>query len=305
MANRSLGTEQNKEKQGLDALTHRLIIQALYPTCGIVSGLTVSGDGAAYKVAAGTAIVSSSETDGNRIAHFDGGDTPTVASGDASNQRIDSIYLKADDPLADDDSVAVRVGVVQGTPAPSPVAPQAPAGTLLLAQYRVPAGSTSPASSATQVYSAQQAIPYGGSLGELGESWNKADMQGSPVIRKMFYEQPISFSVPTDRLVEFKMQVCYSSDKGDSQDSQWSVQFQLDGSDIPHAAANFVSRNAWETHEFSFVTKVSAGRHTARLRTWLQHGARPDFHYSGDSSGSNAAWCGRRFMLFDRGVDRG
>lgn len=38
------------------------------------------------------------------------------------------------------------------------------------------------------LYDAPLAVPYGGTIGKLGENWNKADMTGSPVVRKMFYE---------------------------------------------------------------------------------------------------------------------
>lgn len=303
MANRSLGTEQNSSGDGLDALTHRLILKALYPVCGIISGLDVTGSGAHYTVAAGTAVVSSSEADGHRVAHFDGGATPNVASGDASNQRIDSVYLKADDPITDNNSVAVRVGVVQGTPSASPVAPAAPAGTLLLAQFRVPAGSTSPAGSATRIYDGRHAISFDGNLGMLGENWNKSDQKGAPTKRTNFYEQPITFTLPTDRYVSFQFHCNFSNSKyawndPNAKACEWAVQFQLDGQDLNHAAFNFVSYGSWTDHYAEYTTKVTGGRHVARLRTWLQNGDAPYFHYAQN----NGLWVGRRFQLFDRGM---
>lgn len=132
MANRSLGTKQNSNGDGLDALTHRLILKALYPSDGIISGLDVTGSGSAYTVGAGVAVVSKSDTDGARLAHFDGGSVSTDA-GDGSNPRIDSVYLTADDPDQNNGSVDVRAGVVQGTPSAQPVAASIPAGALLLA----------------------------------------------------------------------------------------------------------------------------------------------------------------------------
>lgn len=302
MGNRSLGTPQNSSGQGLDPQSHRQILRALYPTPGIVDGLTVSGtSGLTYHVDSGVGIVEYPKYE-SRIMHFDGGNTGAVSAADPSNPRIDAIWIKPNDPTTDSDKVDVVCGVTQGQPSGNPVEPQVPAGALRLMGMRVPAGAESTQNaSPTTDYSF--AIPYGGNLGRLGENWNRSDQNGAGDVGKQYFEQPISFYVQTDRLIELIIQVNYSSVKSDSEASEWSVQFQMDGQDIPHAATNFRSGQSWETHEFHFITTVTRGPHTARLRTWLQWGAAPHFHYSSGTSGySSSQYIGRRFQIFDRGV---
>lgn len=303
MATTALGVSPDSDGNGVTPSVHRHIIGGIFQNTGVIDGLNVRGNtGLTYTVDQGVAVCEKNSSDGKTLVYWPGGETPSVQAGDPTYPRIDVVWVSANNkPEYSDSDNYVHVGVTSGAPSANPVEPGLPDGCTKLMAFRLPAGATS-TQGATQVSSYRYAIPFGGNLGELGENWWKQDMKGSPDLLKMFYEQETGFTVPTDRLIELVIQATYNSDKGDAEDSQWSVQFQIDNKDIPHAATNFVSRGAWETHQFSFITKVWQGHHTARLRTWLQHGAVPCFHYSGDSSGSNAAWVGRRFMIFDRGV---
>lgn len=303
MATTALGVSPDKDGNGVSALTHRHVIASLFHNTGVLDGLTVSGrSDLSYSVSAGVAVCERNGSDGKTLAYWPGGQTPAVEAGDPTYPRLDVVWVQANN-IAEYDSDPdnfVHVGVTCGSPSSDPVEPDIPDGATRLMTFRLPAGAASTGSAVAQG-SVDYAIMYGGSLGRLGENWWKCDMEGSPNKHKMFYEMPVTFTVPTDRLVELNFQVNFSSKGLDKTDSQWDVQFQMDNQDIPHAAVNFVSGWAWETHQFVFITQVSAGSHTARLRTWLEHGAAPVFHWS-PKAGEAQPWIGRRFQVFDRGA---
>ena len=303
----ALGVQPDSNGNGVTPEVHRQIIAAQWHNTGVIDGLGVSGrSDLRYNVAAGVAVCSKGDADGKTLAYWPGGQTAAVSAGDAANPRIDLVWITAHNPKEGDADNQVVVGVTQGTPAANPVAPTLPAGCTLLRSMRVPANATA-TSSATQVDSINYAIPYGASLGKLGENWDRRDFTGDSTAKKYWYEQPITFTLPTDRLVEFQFKVNYSSAAATSGEdtshrSEWAVGFQLDGKDLDHSCANFVSFGAWETHETSYITTVPAGTHTARLRTWLQNGGAPAFHYNPSTDNKDAWWCGRRFIIWDRGA---
>lgn len=303
MANRSLGTPQNSKGEGLDVLTHRQIIKALYPNTGVITGLTVRGQAnLTYHVDPGVGVASRGEADGNRIYYYGGGDTPAVSSGDAANPRIDTVWVKAQDPTKDNDLTDVIIGVEQGTPATNPTAPTIPAETTALASMRLPAGATS-TSEAILVGSQDYAIPYGSSGRLLGENVNTLDQEGDSTVRKWYYENPVTFTVPTDRLVELEYECTFCNDSGAW--ISWAVgAFQLDGKDLPHSGTEWLGdHGVWETHQITYVTTVTRGTHTVRVRNGKASGSnpevRPSFKY-----GLNweIEYQGRTLRVWDRGV---
>lgn len=302
----ALGVQPDSNGNGVTPEVHRQIIAAQWHNAGIIDGLGVTGRGdLRYNVAAGVAVCSKGTADGKTLAYWAGGQTAAVSAGDASNPRIDLVWINAHNPKMGDSDNSVTVGVTQGTPAANPVAPVLPAGCTLLRSMRVPANATA-TSSAVAMDSINYAIPYGASLGKLGENWDRRDMTGDSTVKKYWYEQPITFTLPTDRMVEFQFKVNLSSATATSWEdtshrTEWAVGFQLDNKDLDHSCANFVSFGAWQTHETSYVAAVPAGTHTARLRTWLQNGGAPVFHYNPSTDNKDALWCGRRFIIWDRG----
>lgn len=303
MTGRSLGTSQNSKGDGLTPLYHQKIINALIASDGIFNGLTCTGTTSmAYKISAGTFALTD-PTAQTRIG-FLNDTTVSTKAGDPANPRIDTIWVKMDEPSRDNDSVDVHCGVVQGVPSSSPVAPAAPAHSLTIAKMLVPAGATNTSRCVNQL-SKPVALLYGSSMGKLGEYWWKQDMRGDPTTKRYFYEMPVTFTVPTRRQIELRFQVCLSSTGGPNDRTEWAICFQMDGHDLDHSGANFVSYQSWETHETSYVTTVEAGTHTARIRSWLQWGVAPYFHYYGNSAGdtnNEDLWIGRRFQVFDKGV---
>ena len=294
----SFATRQNSAGVGTSAKDIRMMLAAFCMNDGIVSGLTVNGNSnLTYAVSAGVGVVSRASADGRRVFNWTGGNTGAVPAGDASNPRIDIVWVKADDPDFDSDSNAVHVGVTSGTPAANPTAPQLQSGQLKLAQFTVSAGATNLSTGASQAADHDYVIPYGALLGKLGENWNKADMTGDSTVKKHYVEQPITFYLPTDRMVEFHMSVNFSAQ--DVKLSEWTCMLQLDGARLDHAGWNWASGQSWESHEGTYQQVVLAGWHTAMLETFLQYGSAPVFHYLTD--GDHLAMMGRRFQIFDKG----
>ena len=307
MSTVALGISPNTSNIGVTPLVHRRILGAQFSNCGIIDGLNVTGrSDLRYNVSAGVAVCSRGDSDGKTIAYHEGGQTPAVSAGDPSNPRIDIIWITVHNQIEYKDSDNyVTLGVTQGTPSANPAEPKIPSGCTMLRKMRMPAGATTTAS-ATQMWTPDYAIPYGASLGKLGENWDRRDMTGDATVKKYYYEQPIDFTLPTDRMVEFQFKTNLISAGATSWSDmshrcEWAIGFQLDGKDLDHSCANFVSYGAWQTHETSYISAVSAGRHTARLRTWLQNGSAPVFHYNAAQDNKDALWCGRRFIIWDRG----
>lgn len=78
----------------------------------------------------------------------DGTDTGTVTAADATNPRIDIVYIQVNDTVQDGSgSRNGVVGYLAGTPAASPSAPATPARSIVLAQIAVPSvGGGNPSS---------------------------------------------------------------------------------------------------------------------------------------------------------------
>ena len=73
----------------------------------------------------------------------DGSITLTVTTANATNPRIDAVYIGVQDAFYSGSTNTAVAGIVAGTPSSSPVAPSIPANSLLLAYIAVGAGVTS------------------------------------------------------------------------------------------------------------------------------------------------------------------
>jgi len=283
---------------GTDALQLRNIIKSRFNNIGIVSGLTVTGrSDLKYNVSAGVAVCSRGTSDGYTEAYYAGGTTDAVSAGDASNPRIDLVYILPHDKTQGDSDNQVVVGVVQGTPAASPKKPSAPSGATVLSVMRMESGATTTAA-ASRIESINYAIPYGASFGLLKESVQTMDGVGDRIINKYYIEQPTSFNIPTDRFITFRFYVCASAS---SDYSDWYQSFVLDGNEIPHSGGEFHFTEGWATQMHAYSTLVQSGTHTAAVRTGLRGGSAPIFHYGGDQYTS---FIGRRLQVWDSGVSK-
>lgn len=303
MTTTALGIMQSAAGVGLDPITHRRIIKSKWENVGVVTGLEVSGrSDLRYNVAAGVAVVSRSDTDGYAEAYWEGGQTPAVSAGDPSNPRVDSIWIKANDIQQGDEDNFVVIGVTQGTPSSSPVAPTLPVGCVCIAKRRVPAGATSTSSS--QLFEDREfAIPYGASLGLLAEYHDKTDVVESakPLTVVTRYNQKVT--LPTRRLIELDLLVCaFSSD--DSDHSNLYTSFVMDGNVIANAGGETrLDADSAQTFQRTHVLEVPSGTHTFGAAFAYSRVA-PHYRYGSYAQYGNVnlSFPGRVFRIWDRGV---
>lgn len=286
MATTALGIAPDAAGAGVTPLTHRLIIQSHFRNTGIVSGLGVSGrSDLAYNVGAGVAICSRGAADGYTEAYWPGGTTGMVAAGGAQ-PRIDSIWIRANDPTQGDADNHVTVGVTQGTPASSPVAPGVPSGCVKIAERLMPANaSNTGASTANGVPS--YALPYGASMGRIGYAKVTADYtlnEDKDKNGKMVYHEQVrcDFSVPTKRLVrvEWKARSTVGASTGSDKNERmgsYFLQLRLDGkviNDFPSPNTTLIdgpldeieSTRYCESRYITYDIEVGPGAH--RVSAW-------------------------------------
>ena len=275
MSGRSLGTAQNSSGEGLSPLEHRMILQALYPNTGVISGLNVTANsGLTYHVDAGVGVTSRGSSDGNRIFYFSGGNSPSVAAGDSTYARIDAVWVKADDPKIDSDSVNVHVGVTQGAASSSPVDPQIPSDATLLRYFRVNPGVTSLNNGSTATSGVSYIIPYGGSRGILHRFIYTTD--GAPSNQKTLRTMGSGkINLPTDRLITFNLQVSLSTSGSSTSEGGFWMHFRLDGKALYRGQGAY-SNNRWDNLNFRYPVAVEAGTHTVDFQ-YAKTETSPDF----------------------------
>lgn len=301
----ALGVQPDSNGNGVTPEVHRQIIAAQWHNAGIIDGLGVTGRGdLRYNVVAGVAVCSKGTADGKTLAYWPGGQTSAVSAGDASNPRIDLVWITAHNPKVGDADNSVVVGVTQGTPAANPVAPRLPAGCTLLRSMRVPANATA-TSSATPVDSINYAIPYGASLGLLAyddqSKINQVMNDGGKRVPHLLNRRTIT--LPTDRLVELDWSGCVSD--GETGGAGWiSLMhwFKVDGKDIPYAAVELHVQFTWEQFQHRHVMTLAAGTHTIESwYEWRNGNWGVSWHY-GDDGGQHGGYPGSILAVWDRGV---
>ena len=253
----SLATNLDSNGNGLTALDYRRILQGFYPNPGIVKGGTVTGNSSLTYHVAPTVAVINRGSDGTRLAYYAGGDTPAVAAGDASNRRIDVIWLKANDPALDGGSKEVIVGVTQGNPAANPTVPTLESGQLALMEKLVQPGTTNLSTGSGDNRSYNYAIPYGGSLGRLGELGMNTQTIAQEWQSKLYNQ--VSVNVPalyTDRLVQVDFMARAS---GPSSGSSYYVKLIVDGADQSDGMDELPVFDTWVRNRISYRTVLTAG----------------------------------------------
>lgn len=311
MATTALGIMQTSDGAGVDPLTHRRIIKSHWANTGIVSGLKVTGgSGLTYNVSAGNAVLSRSDSDGYTEAYWEGGSTPAVSTGDPSRPRIDTVWLKAYDAQQGDPDNRVHVGVTQGTPSSSPVAPSAPSGCLAIARMRMPAGATS-TSSAQQTTARDYAIPFGASLGRLGYYHDTSSGNFDTTRMQKSTRCAVKVNLPTDRLLDLRFTASVACSGSEGQHTNWYVAFALDGSEVDYSGGeSYLNTDTRQVVQRTYTLEVPAGTHTlAVLTAWVSGDAAPSVwagKYSEQGGGSASSFTGtfpgKIFEVWDRGV---
>lgn len=287
MATTALGIAPDESGSGVTPLTHRQILKAHWANTGVITGLAVSGrSDLTYAVAAGVAVCSRGSADGYTEAYWAGGTTPAVAAG-AANPRIDCIWIRADDPTQGDADNHVTVGVTQGTPSATPVAPTVPAGCLKIMERLMPANATSTGAS-TANGTTSYAIPYGASTGRIGYAKVTSDYtltEDKDKNGKMVYHEMVrcDFSVPTKRLVriEWKARSTVGASTGSDKNERmgsYFLQLRMDGNainDFPSPNASLISgpldeiesTRYCESRYITYDVEVGPGSH--RVSAWV------------------------------------
>lgn len=290
---------------GCDPITHRRIIKAQWENTGIIDGLVVTGrQDLRYEVTPGVAVCSMGDTDGMSIAYWDGSGNPytenVVSAGDATYPRIDAVYIISRTGTPDNQT---HVLVKQGTPSANPAPPQVEAGGQVIAYMMMPALSAKTAS-AIATGDVDYAVHYGSGLGRIAQSWTKSSYTGGGQANdgQAYYEQKVTFYLPTDREVEFKYTDNFSA--SDGQSAELGVAFRLDDTDLEGSGTVLVSKGgSWTSHYHEFTQTVRKGSHRACVMKWWAAGSAPVYHYGNNHSGF-PAYVGQRFQVFDRGVAR-
>ena len=255
----SLATNLDANGNGLTALDYRKILQGFYPNPGIVKGGTVTGNSSLTYHVAPTVAVIDRGADGTRLVYFSGGDTPAVTAGDASNRRIDVIWLKANDPALDGGSKEVVLGVTQGTPSANPVVPQLDSGKLALMEKLVQPGATNLSTGSGDNRSYNYAIPYGASIGRIGYGENTTTVTQDWRPNIWWSQAPLTTqSLPVDRSVTVRF--VYRASAPSEQISSFYVRLKVDGQVMTDGQDECPVFRVWARQQVSFPIVLSGGR---------------------------------------------
>ncbi len=294
MATTGYPVAQLADGTGCTASTLRHIISEKYECTGVIGGLAVTGGTTlAYVVAAGVAVCSKGRSDGFTECYFAGGNTPAVAAADATNPRIDAVWLTSHDAPQGDADNAVTLGVTQGNPAATPTAPTIPTYATLLGEMLVPAGATTTAK-ATRTSSINYAIPYGASLGVV---LDQTDTSNADITTEYCCASGHVF-FQTDRLVSIKMTFTCSAVGGPWTGGEGSVYVRVV---IDGTTRRAFEVRTWPTFAgsqyFEDCEQLAAGNHVVAV--YIRPGvSRAKRYYAAGS------WAGQHVQVVDAGVVR-
>lgn len=283
---------------GRSPLDDRLMVRSEYHNLGVVMGCKVStsSTGMSYSVGVGSdpvsvAIGSRSGADGATKFIVPTGSVQTTAA-PASGARIDIVYgLQRDPEKGDPDNQSI-IGVVQGAAGASPVAPSLPAGAVELARYQVPQGATS-TSAATLVSVGDRAIPYGASMGVVHKFTDTFNGKPTQTMRTLGAG---SVKIPTERVLEFRLQPTISSE-ADTKSGSVYVKFMLDGKPVAGFEMSF--DRFYQTQMFTKLVTVPAGTHSVSYT--IEH-AWGDPYVTRYGTYDKRTFSGTTFEVFDQGV---
>lgn len=283
---------QNQGDVGTTASDLRHIVASKWGSTGIVAGLSVTGSGLAYNVAAGMAICSKGASDGMTEAWWTGGPTDDVSANSSSNPRIDAVWITSHDATQGDADNLVTVGVTQGTPAASPTVPTIPTYATLVAAMLVPAGATS-TSAASVSASGAQAVPYGASLGILVDQVDTTNTATAIPSGYRTYAAG-TFTLPTARYVDIKRVFTLTSLT--SADASVYTRVMIDGAQVSQGEIRCYGSPTLATSQYLENTiRLEAGTHTVQAQ--MQKGVNTARKYW-----SSGGWAGQTLQVVDAGV---
>lgn len=270
-----LGIAQDASGAGMDALTHRRIIEGDWEMAGIVHGLAVSanpGKGMSWHVPEGVAVTKRNDTDGMSVCYFPGGDVTGEPGGDEF--RCDVIWLRQLDAAQGDASNRVEVGISTGPVGKDSTTPMErfmPEGAISLGFVHVGAGQTQAQDDDLcdgQDYALRRGLPQG--LTNGSQEWlNQANA------RKVRKGESWVFSTATTRVRgDYRcilVMIAVSVWADDCETKEWLgsgyVELLVDGS--PAQTFRFTcSPYITETKTFFWTLDLGKGDHTIAARLW-------------------------------------
>ena len=279
----ALGVSADVDGNGVTPLVHRRIIGAFFQNKGIMDGLGVSGrSDLKYAVAAGVAVCSRGGSDGKTLAYWAGGTTGNVSAGDPSNPRIDVVWIRAlnKPEYSADANNQVEVGVTEGTPAVSPVAPSIPTDATALRYMMMPAGATV-TQSASPTRDVDYCLPYGSAGNRVAYYRISNNFTLSATTPTAYCKCKIM--LPTDRRLQFRLltNFCAAGSKGALDFSKYSelwVAFRIDGNEVGRRHY-VVGYGSWADKP-PVLEEASCGRgeHSVDVVMWRGNGGNAEFH---------------------------
>lgn len=291
MANVAFGVRQTADGIGTTDTDIRHMLAHKWLNKGVVGGLQVSGGSTmAYNVSAGMAICSRGASDGFTEAYWSGGATPTVEANASSNPRIDVVWITAHDMSQGDADNLVTIGVTKGTAAASPSAPTIPTYATPLAHMLVPSGATN-TQQASNVGSADFAIPYGASLGILLDTTDTTNADVSVTSERTISSGTIY--LPTDRAIDIKFTITMYSPAGDK---SIYVRPYIDGVLVRSFEVALSGSSLAVSQYFEDTQTLAAGNHSIRVAVISATTSTVHCYYSA------GGWAGQRVQVVDAGV---
>lgn len=268
----------------------RRILGAQY-TAGVLKGCDVTTSASAMTYTVSPGVVAIQVSVGEIVLAPVDQATVTAAAAPATGSRIDKVYVKQRFPgIPAEADANIIVGVTSGA---------LPANSLELRRYTVNAGNTntnSAVSSSVKMYS----LPTNGSLGLL-HYWQNT--YSGPLSINLLREGHGTFTLPTDRLVTFKVRAVLNAVGAvgfdNSKYCEWGFLFGINNGDfVLHATPGL--HQAWATYEFSTQIELAAGTHTVNLGSMRMSGPGvAETRYGVDSGGFGRR--GIEFAVIDDG----
>lgn len=297
----ALGIAQDKDGNGLDAATHRKIIQAKWTGTGVVSGLDFEpAGGMRLRVKPGMAVLSRSDADGYVEAYWPGGEV-TIDAADAK-PRYDVVWMRANDAAQGDSDNRVEVGVTRGTPADKPTATdvgEIPDGSVYLGGVWVDANSSQLASDCWDRESTHYALLTGTSSGVVGDVHNTTNRRKVRMGESWTFGS-VTFKAPEggrDYMVTAMVSVWADDCKTYDWLGSGYVELLVDGA--VWTCFKFACYPAVTTSQtFSMPVSLNEGTHTISARLW---GSGSDVLSSVVTQYESGAIPGQRLTVVDVG----
>lgn len=189
----------------------------------------------------------------------DGDVTLTIATADATNPRIDLVYIQVQDSAYSGSANQAIAGVVTGTPAPSPSAPATPSNAIAL--YRVAV-----AANATSIVNANltRVVPMATLLGRANPSsstllsqYGTAGSSGIPALTSGSTVQTVTFSNQGGPVLITISGRIYATSPLNG-----GIQIFLDGSRVAGETPYDTTSTTVYTFSRTVTAAASAGSHT-------------------------------------------